>query len=148
MFGYTQIQRMDIQMDRPGIQEALSLVADARMLFQAQGYATGEGQCLIALACLRSLNQDKDQVLLLAKEAQTIFHACGSVDAEACAWRLITESLLVDEKHQLALEAASNWVDVRRSSGERRRLVDAMLKVASIHLDQGDKILALNVAEE
>jgi len=148
MFGYTQIQRLDIQTDKPSIQEAISLVSDARLLFQAKGYPTGEGQCLIALACLRSLNKDKDQVLPITREAQAIFNACGNVDGEACSWRMITEAYLVDRDFKEALEAANSWVDVRRAAGERRRLVDAMLKVASIHLENGERDLALNVAEE
>lgn len=148
MFGYTQIQRLDIQTDKPSIQEAISLVGDARLLFQAKGYPTGEGQCLICLACLRSLNKDKEQVLPIVTEAQAIFNACGNVDGEACSWRMIVEAHLVDRQYKAALEAANSWVDVRRAAGERRRLVEAMLKVASIHQSQGERSLALNVAEE
>lgn len=148
MYGYTQIQRLDIQTDKPAIQEAVSLVGDAALLFAAKGYTSGEGNCKICLSCLRSLNKDKEQVLPLAREAQQLFNACGNVDGEACSYRMIVEALLVDKEYKAALDAANSWVDVRRGAGERRKLVDAMLKVASIHLAQGANEMALNVAEE
>jgi len=61
---------------------------------------------------------------------------------------MITEVYLIDKRYDEALEAANSCVDVHRAAGQRRRLVDAMLKVASIHLDRDERYFALSIAEE